>query len=40
MGERLDELMLRAKQKQIQDEKIQRELINCGHFPQIDRLHS
>lgn len=31
--------MLKAKRKQIQDDKIQRELLNCGHEVQIDRLN-
>lgn len=31
--------MLKAKQKQIQDDKLQREVINCGHEPTLDRLN-
>lgn len=31
LGQRLDELMLRAKQKQISDEKLHRDVLKCGH---------
>lgn len=38
LSTRLDDLMLKVRQKQVQDDRDAQKLGNCGHEQQIDRL--